>query len=154
MSYTDEQFIEAVKSSYSIAQILSKLNKIPSGGNYKTVKRLIKKFNLDVSHLLGQSYLKGKTYTKAPIFSNEEVFCKNSLYKGTTCNIKKRILKHGFLEKKCYSCNNTNWLSQEMPLELEHKNGDNNDNRLENLTLLCPNCHALTPTYRGKNKKK
>ena len=55
---------------------------------------------------------------------------------------------------KCYNCNLTNWLGFNIPLELEHINGDNRDNRIENLILLCPNCHALTPTYRGKNKHK
>jgi hypothetical protein len=45
-------------------------------------------------------------------------------------------------------------MEQNIPLELEHKNGNNTDNRIENLTLLCPNCHALTETYRGKNKNR
>jgi len=46
------------------------------------------------------------------------------------------------------------WLGQPIPLELEHANGDRTDNRLEKLSLLCPNCHALTPTYRGRNKRR
>jgi len=154
MSYTDEQFIEAVKSSFSIAQVLNKLNKIPSGGNYKVVKYNIKRLNLSDSHFTGQGHLKGKTYDKAPLYSDEQVFCKDSKYRGTTCNIKNRILKRGLLQRKCYCCENTSWLSGEIPLELEHKNGDNIDHRLENLTLLCPNCHAKTSTYRGRNKKR
>ena len=51
----------------------------------------------------------------------------------------------------CSRCNLTEWLGQLIPLELEHIDGDNSNNSLENLCLLCPNCHALTPTYRGKN---
>jgi predicted HNH restriction endonuclease len=51
-------------------------------------------------------------------------------------------------------CNNTEWNGQPIPLELEHKNGNNQDNSLNNLCLLCPNCHAQTSTYRGKNKSK
>lgn len=54
---------------------------------------------------------------------------------------------------KCESCNLEEWLGNKIPLELDHINGVNNDNRIENLRILCPNCHALTPTYRGKNIK-
>lgn len=50
-------------------------------------------------------------------------------------------------------CGNTEWLDKHIPLELHHINGNHKDNRLSNLQLLCPNCHALTDNYRGKNIK-
>lgn len=65
--------------------------------------------------------------------------------------LKLRLLKEGYFERKCYHCGNTKWMGKEIPLELHHKNGKHNDNSLDNLTLLCPNCHALTNTYRSKN---
>ena len=68
--------------------------------------------------------------------------------------LRKRLLNEGYKEPICESCFNEYWLGNPIPLELDHINGDNSDNRLENLALLCPNCHALTPTYRGKNKGK
>lgn len=57
-------------------------------------------------------------------------------------------------EGRCACCGNYEWLGKELPMELEHKNGDHHDNRRENIELLCPNCHALTPTWRGRNKKR
>jgi 5-methylcytosine-specific restriction endonuclease McrA len=66
--------------------------------------------------------------------------------------LKLRLIKEGFFEYRCMVCQRTEWQDSPMPLELHHINGDRMDHRLENLQLLCPNCHALTPTYRARNK--
>jgi len=63
-----------------------------------------------------------------------------------------RLLEEGYFQYKCYSCNLTEWLNNPIPLELEHIDGNSSNNKLDNLTLLCPNCHSLTPTFRRKNK--
>jgi len=68
--------------------------------------------------------------------------------------MKKILLSKNLLEYKCYHCGIKEWNSKEISLQLEHINGINNDNRVENLTLLCPNCHSQTPTFAGKNKGK
>lgn len=57
-------------------------------------------------------------------------------------------------EGKCNRCGLSEWLGQKITLELEHKNGDHYDNARENVELLCPNCHSLTDTWRGRNKNK
>lgn len=67
--------------------------------------------------------------------------------------LKNRLIKAGLLEQKCYNCNLIEWLGKPIPLELEHKDGNKQNCCFSNLTLLCPNCHAITPTYRGKNKR-
>lgn len=71
------------------------------------------------------------------------------------CDVcKKRLIREGILGYICSKCLLTEWNDKEIPLELHHVNGDNQDNRINNLCLLCPNCHAQTNNYRGKNKKK
>jgi len=129
---------------------LTKIGLVPRGGNYKTVKMKIKKIGLDISHFTGQGHLKGKTHNWAKKIPLEDILIKNSTYTSTT-KLKDRLFKEKYLEKKCYECELTEWRGKDIPLELEHKNGDNTDNRLLNLTVLCPNCHAQTKTYRGKN---
>lgn len=71
-----------------------------------------------------------------------------------TNKIRKKILEEGIKPHKCEHCQSTEWLGQPIPLEVHHKDGNKHNNILDNLELLCPNCHALTDTYRGKNIKK
>jgi hypothetical protein len=70
----------------------------------------------------------------------------------TSNKLRQRLIKDRYFEYRCYSCNLSEWLGSPIPLELEHIDGNSSNHLLENLTLLCPNCHALTPTYRGRNK--
>ncbi len=66
--------------------------------------------------------------------------------------LKRRLLQEKIFERQCMDCGLTSWLGKPIPLELHHKDGDGTNNALMNLELLCPNCHALTENYRGKNK--
>ncbi len=78
------------------------------------------------------------------------------LYQGSTINthsLKLKLMRDGIKISECESCHSTNWLDGSLPLELHHINGDRHDNRLENLRLLCPNCHALTDNHAGKGHK-
>lgn len=70
---------------------------------------------------------------------------------ATTDRTRRNILirLHG---NKCWSCGLSEWMGSKMPVELEHKDGNSDNNSEGNLSLICPNCHALTPTYKGKNK--
>lgn len=78
-----------------------------------------------------------------------KILVENSNYQSY--KLGKRLLREKLKEYKCELCGNIEWLGKPIPLELHHINGINTDNRLENLQLLCPNCHALTDNYRGKN---
>jgi Zn finger protein HypA/HybF involved in hydrogenase expression len=69
----------------------------------------------------------------------------------TTAQLRRRLIEEGVLEARCSRCGLSEWQGQPIPLELDHINGDRRDNRLVNLRLLCPNCHALTDTYCGRN---
>ena len=65
--------------------------------------------------------------------------------------VRKKLLQEGYKEHRCEKCGLTEWLGNPIPLELHHIDGDKNNNTLENFQLLCPNCHAFTDSYRGKN---
>ena len=71
-----------------------------------------------------------------------------------TNKVRIRLLEEGYKEHKCECCGLTMWLDQPIPLELHHKDGDRTNNTLNNFELLCPNCHAFTDSYRGKNSRK
>ena len=148
--YTIEQLKGAVKSSSSLRQVLIKLSVAPYGGNYDVLKKALSHFALDTSHFHGQAWNKGKTLPKrvsTDRYLNNEIPIQSH-------KLKNRLLTEGYFQHTCVSCKNTTWLDQPVPLELDHINGDNKNNRLTNLRLLCPNCHALTPTYRSKNRAK
>jgi len=148
--YTVEQVQKAVDNSKSIAQVLSVLGIVPAGGNYSTINKFISKNCIDISHFTGMLWNKGGTFgPKRPIedyLSNEYGISSNAL--------RKRLISEGIFKKECSNCHLSKWLDQDIPLELDHINGEHQDNSLDNIRLLCPNCHALTDTYRGKNKKK
>lgn len=148
--YTLNDVIEAVEMSTSIANVLRKIGLKPKGGNYRTINNYIKENDIDVSHFTGQLWSKGKIIgpkrdigdylsNKYPIQSNV---------------LKKRLINEGLKEHKCEKCGNIKWLVGLIPLELHHINGNSDDNSLNNLQLLCPNCHAFTDNYRGRKLKK
>lgn len=148
-------FSKAVSESFSIAQVIKKLNLTVGGANYKMVKTNVKKLNLDISHWLGQGHYKGKTSfhspNKIPI---EKILVKNSTYTNSN-NLKKRLFEENLLKKNCSICKcEPIWNDKPLTLQLDHINGINDDNRIENLRLLCPNCHSQTDTFAGRKLKK
>lgn len=145
-----EEYEKAIKESYSIAGVCRSLGIKPVGGNYRIIHNAIKMYNFDTSHFTGQGWnvdLKFKPQKSLPL---KNILTKNSHYQ--TYKLKLRLFNEGIKDKKCEICNLKKWMGKEIPLELHHINGDNTDNRLENILIVCPNCHAQTDTYRGRKK--
>ncbi len=133
-------------------RFLSKIGLVEAGGNYAIVQRRIQELNLNKRHFTGRGWRKDSgvsTRLSKPI---AELLVNGSNFQSF--KLKRRLLSEGFKEARCEMCSGVQWLDRPIPLELDHINGINTDNRLKNLRLLCPNCHALTETYRGKKRAK
>jgi hypothetical protein len=147
--YTEQEFKLAVANSRSMRQALSHLNVAPYGGNYDTARKYIKRLGLDTSHWKKQAWMKGITpdYLIKPLDDYLSGKIKINSHK-----LKLRLLRDNVFPHRCMNCKLTAWLGLPIPLELHHIDGNNHNPSKENLQLLCPNCHALTNNYRGKNK--
>jgi len=92
-------------------------------------------------------------YVESIRLSDEEVFVENSTY--ARHHIKRRIISKNMIPYECFKCGNTGeWMGKPLPLILDHKNGVNNDNRLENLRFACSNCDSQLPTYKNRRGSK
>lgn len=150
-SWTDEELRAAVAESKTVREALKRLNVQGRGDNYKTFHKYVRRLGLDTSHFVGSAHLRGQARPNpASRRELDAILVENSEYENTK-HLSRRLVREGVLERRCYECGLTEWRGRPMPLELDHVNGDRRDNRRENLRFLCPNCHALTPTFRGRN---
>jgi len=150
-TWTDAQLTEAVSSSTSLRTTLQKVGLKPAGGNYSFIGKHITRLGLDIAHFKGKAWNKGLTMSPGYRTPLAELLVDGSNYQSY--KLKKRLLLSEIKQPKCELCG---WAEVStdgrLPLELDHINGVHTDNRLENLRVLCPNCHSLQPTHRGKNK--
>ena len=146
--YTTEDVKRAVAENKSVAGVLRQLGLRPIGGNYKTIHNLIRELHFDTSHFTGQGWNVGLGFNPKPAISDDDIFIENSDYRCSWRLRERYKKKTGICH--CEQCGLSEWQGQTMPLEIHHINGNNLDNRIENLKLLCPNCHALTNNYRGR----
>jgi 5-methylcytosine-specific restriction endonuclease McrA len=148
-SWSDEQFAAAVAQARSVRQVLQVLGLVATGGNYVSVRRHVTRLGLSTDHFLGNRWNIGVSPGLPPI-PLTEILVENSAYTNRD-RMKRRLLREGMLANRCYECGLTDWRGKPISLQLEHRNGRNNDHRLENLELLCPNCHSQTLTFAGRN---
>ena len=155
MAKANEIFTEELKKVLpecnSFNEVCTRLGLKGVEGYYKKIKKIIRENNLDTSHfgtLQRKNYERGKNFKKIP---TEEYFSEGVFHNGP--NMLERLLKEGLKERKCEMCGGVEWNGTEIPLLIHHINGNNRDNRIENLQVLCPNCHAQTDTF-GFSKKK
>ena len=148
-----DELKDVVKHSDTLRKILEYFDIPAKGGNYKTLKTRLLKEKIDFSHIpLGNNSNLGKKFKKEKI-PLEQLLIENSNHSRGT--LKKRLIEDNLIEYKCSECGLIDeWNDKPIVLQLEHKNGVYNDNRLENLCFLCPNCHSQTNTFAGKSLKK
>ena len=152
-----QELEDIINQSSTQIQILTKLGLPIFAGNHRTLKLRITEDNIDMTAFKTRQ-LESVRNNIRKILSNDHrrdwstTFVENSSADGST--IKKYIIRNNILPYICSNCNNTG-THNDLPLslQLEHKNGIRNDNRLENLCFLCPNCHSQTSTYSGKKNK-
>lgn len=143
---SNEDFIQYVNESKTYSDLLRKCG-YTNIGNSQTVKKRINLLNLSTEHFV--SFILPEKKKR----SLSEIFIENSTYNNNT-NIKKILYKELNWEYKCKWCGINEYNNKPISLELDHINGNNKDNRIENLRLLCPNCHSQTSTFRCNNIKK
>lgn len=118
---------------------------------HRFIKAHIKRLELDATHFVGQAWARGRKlstgFRRRPI---EEILVNGSSIGGSV--LLRRLIAEGLKDARCEACGRREWEGQPIPLEIDHINGDPTENRLENVRLLCPNCHALTETYCGRNR--
>lgn len=141
-----------VASSSSFSQILKHFNLLNKGGNIRTLQVRLDAENIDTSHLnRGIASNQGRTfdfqYTLGECF--RVLFIVNS--KKDRKQVKRYLQKYSLIPYQCECGLKNEWRGRKINLQLDHKNGVSNDNRIENLRWLCPNCHSQTSTFSGRN---
>lgn len=152
--YQKDKLEQIVRESYSFAEALRKIGLRDVGSNFKTIKKYVEEYKIDTSHFRGQTWNKGMGDTDYAAYNKlENILKENTNFKSDT--LKYRLVKEGLKQWKCEKCGNEGvWEGEELILELHHINGNHYDNRLENLQILCPNCHSQTDNFRNKNNTK
>lgn len=138
--FTEEEIRQICSECYSYRQLALELGY--SENSTDSVKRIIEKYNLDISHFTGQGWNKNNV--------DMSIFQYNKSVKSDTMIRALTILRG----RKCKKCGRTEWEGQEIPLCVHHIDGNHINNQIENLQVLCPNCHAQTDNYCGRNKRK
>ena len=158
--YTKELLEPIVRESITLTEVLKKLGLGKTGGNRRNISSRLKNLGISTQHFVGASWAKGETASSnAAIWHNrtkntypdEEVFVECSTYNGGP-KLTKRLIQKGW-GYKCNVCGLDQWRDKPLALHLDHINGVHDDNRLENLRFLCPNCHQQTENWGNKNQR-
>lgn len=142
--------VDLLPNVTNIHQICRAIGWRGTNTRYAMINKVIEENNLDTSHF---EQWPGKRGEKRIPLTKEDIFCNPTKMKNKA-KIKDKIFKFELKSYQCEKCGLSEWQGEKIPLEVHHINGNNQDNRIENLQLLCPNCHALTDNYCGKNIKK
>lgn len=146
MKYTKEVLEEKVKKCLSWRQLIFECGLKDAGGNYNTLQLKCKEFNIDTSHFLGKGWNKPQHECFGNSIDLSKRLCLQETKKASA-KTKEIVLNHGLKENKCEICGTSEWLGKPITLHLHHINGNPKDDRIENLQILCPNCHSQTDSF-------
>ena len=150
VNYTKELLEESIKDCYSFCELCRKLGLIPKGGNINSVKRKLDEFEVDYSHFTGKKWC---VNPKNPVYRGKFLPNLSEHSSLRSAYVKRLLFRMGLKENKCEKCGLSEWQGESLVCELHHINGDSTDNRIENLIILCPNCHSQTENFRSRNHK-
>jgi Zn finger protein HypA/HybF involved in hydrogenase expression len=149
IKWTEMELIEAVKHSECLVDVCRKLNIGTRGRNYDTIRTWIDKLKIDTSHFKDANELRKIRSIHKKALTDAEFFI---IHPRKSVQTKKRLKKYKKYE--CEACKlSDNWNNKLLVLQLDHINGNSDDNRIENLRFLCPNCHSQTETFAGKSSR-
>lgn len=139
-----------IKDCYSFSELCRKLGLKPKGSNLKTLKRKLDEYEIDYSHFTGQKW---QINPNNPVYRNKYLpnLCEHSSLSSS--NVKSLLYRLNLKQNKCELCGVSEWNGKPLICELHHINGKPSDNRIENLQILCPNCHSQTENFRRRNRK-
>ncbi|HEY2205995.1 MAG TPA: HNH endonuclease signature motif containing protein, partial [Pseudonocardia sp.] len=136
----------------SVSDVMRRLGYQPNGGMHRMFTAKITNLGLDTSHFVGRGWSRGRKVPNRAAWALEDILVVNSAYTHGP-RVRQRLIKAGLKKAECEECGLAEWRGRPLPLALDHINGVHTDNRLENLRILCPNCHALTDTWCARKPK-
>lgn len=149
-SYTRQELEDAVLASMSLPEVLVKLGIPTSNGGYNRVLRDIQRLEISRDHFTGQRWNVGHRLTSEE--RRERLLAKLTHDSPARSGMARLLVAAGLREWKCYECERTKWRGQPVPLQCDHVDGNRRNNTLDNLKLLCGNCHMQTSTWGRKPK--
>ena len=157
-NYTPTELQKLLDESAGYSDVLRKLKMNDHGGNPRTLKKVIAEYNLDETKLNENRH---KLFSRCSEYANkknikyslEDILAgKHPGYQSS--KLLERLIEEGYKEMKCECCGIIEWMGKPISFHLHHKDGDHNNNDIENLEILCPNCHSQTDNFAGKNVQK
>lgn len=151
--YRHENLLKIVSESFSYSDCLRKMNLSTRPGNYTTLKKYINFHKLNIDHFYKDKLGGINKYSLSKKIDISLILVEKSTY--STSKLKERLYKEGFKKRLCEICGqDEEWNGRKMSLILDHINGVNNDNRIDNLRIVCPNCNSTLETHCRGNKKR